>query len=353
MGFPKQIKKTIPLINKKILTPRRHEIAEMISDDGTYLPKSLLHADLDRGFLDFVRDELRCVVDGKVIPAIDILITTQNWSQFVETWDFQNIDKNAEPPFITTIRTPEVKFGTNPALRYNIPNRKQYYYAKVPTWDGQRHGMDIYKIPQPVPVDITYTVVIICNRMRELNKLNQIILEKFSSRQAYQVIKGHYIPIVMNDITDESTLDLEKRKVYIQKYTFTLLGFLIDEDQFEVSPAITRVFQIYETDVKIKKKKQKKETPNPPSVKRYDFATGVTSNEVIEIFNYTVNLKFVDSDNVSNGTPPSGYDVYINGLYYGNDVREIQINSGDTLRIVIFKQFPNDTSFLIFNQELL
>ena len=61
----------------------------------------------------------------------------------------------------------------------------------------------------------------------------------------------------------------------------------------------------------------------------------------------------MDSDNVSNGTPPSGYDVFINSLYYGNDVREIQINSGDELKIDIYKQFPNDTSYLIFNQELL
>ncbi len=69
--------------------------------------------------------------------------------------------------------------------------------------------------------------------------------------------------------------------------------------------------------------------------------------------NIVVNLKFVDCENISNGTPPSGYYVYINSLFYGNDVREIQINSGDTLKIVIYKQFPNDTSFLIFNQELL
>ncbi len=84
----------------------------------------------------------------------------------------------------------------------------------------------------------------------EFNKFNQIVLEKFASRQAYQVIKGHYIPIVMNDVTDESVLDLEKRKFYIQKYTFTLLGFLIDEDEFEITPAITRVFQIFETETK-------------------------------------------------------------------------------------------------------
>ena len=62
----------------------------MIEVDGTFLPKSLLHADLDRGFLDFVRDELKCVVEGKIIPMVDILITTQNWAQFVQTWNFQN-----------------------------------------------------------------------------------------------------------------------------------------------------------------------------------------------------------------------------------------------------------------------
>ena len=196
MGIPKKIKKNLPLTESKTLLPRRHELLDKINKDGTYLPKSLLHADLDGGFLDFVKNELKVVVEGKVIPTIDILITTQNWTQFTETWEFQNIDKNAEPPFITTIRIPEVKFGTNPAVLYNIPNRKQYFYAQVPTWDGQRNGMDIYTIPQPVPVDITYSVKIICNRMRELNKFNQIILEKFSSRQAYTVIKGHYLSLI-------------------------------------------------------------------------------------------------------------------------------------------------------------
>ena len=106
MPLPKKIKKNISLIEKKTLLPRRHEIADMISQDGTYLPKSLLHPDLDRGFLDFVRDELKCVVEGKTIPMVDILVTTQNWSQFTETWDFQNIDKNVDPPFIAVVRSP-------------------------------------------------------------------------------------------------------------------------------------------------------------------------------------------------------------------------------------------------------
>ena len=345
MGLPKKIKKDLSLIPKKTLLPRRHEIADMISEDGTYLPKSLLHADLDRGFLDFVKDGLKTVVEGKTVPMVDVLITTQNWAQFVETWDFENIDKNVEPPFITVIRTPEVKYGNNPAVMYNIPNRKLYYYAKVPTWDGQRHGMDIYKIPQPVPVDIKYTVAIVCNRMRELNKFNQIVLEKFSSKQSYQTIKGHYIPIINDEITDESIMDLEKRKVYIQKYTFTMMGFLIDEDQFEVQPAVTRIFQIYETESKIKKRKPKKEVPNSPQTATFTYSDIDTEKE--ETFHYTVNMRFMDSENVDS------YSVFINGDYYGDDVVVVLVNSGDVIKITIIKDNPSEQSSIVFTEELL
>jgi hypothetical protein len=345
MGLPKKIKKDLSLIPKKTLLPRRHEIADMISEDGTYLPKSLLHADLDRGFLDFVKDGLKTVVEGKTVPMVDVLITTQNWAQFVETWNFENIDKNVEPPFITVIRTPEVKYGSNPSVMYNIPNRRLYYYAKVPTWDGQRHGMDIYKIPQPVPVDIKYTVAIVCNRMRELNKFNQIVLEKFASRQSYQTIKGHYIPIVNDDISDESIMDLEKRKVYIQKYTFTMMGFLIDEDEFEVQPAVTRIFQIYETESKIKKRKPKKEVPNSPQTETFTYSNIDTEKE--ETFHYTVNMRFMGSENVDS------YSVFINGDYYGDDVVVILVNNGDVIKITIIKDNPSEQSSIVFSEELL
>ena len=202
MPYPKQIKKNLPLTPVKTLFERRQQLLNYINKDGTYLPKSVLHADLDRGMLDFVKNDLKLVSDGNLVPMVDIILTTQNWAQFTETWNFQNIDKNAEPPFITVVRTPEVKFGSNPAVLYNIPNRRLYFYAQVPTWDGQRSGMDVYKIPQPIPVDIVFTVKIICNRMRELNALNKAVQQKFTSRQAYTQIKGHYIPIIWNNISN-------------------------------------------------------------------------------------------------------------------------------------------------------
>ena len=344
MGLPSKIKKNIPLTESKTLLPRRHELLDKINKDGTYLPKSLLHADLDRGFLDFVKDDLKVVVEGKTIPTVDIIITTQNWSQFTETWNFQNIDKNTEPPFITTIRIPEVKFGTNPAVLYNIPNRRQYFYAQVPTFDGQRNGMDVYTIPQPVPVDITYSVKIICNRMRELNKLNQVILEKFASRQAYAVIKGHYIPIVMGAITDESVVDVEKRKYYIQSYEFTMLGFLIDEDEFEVSPALTRVLQVVEIEKKTTKR-SKKQKDEPGVGSQALFLVG--NNTLTQSFSYIVDIKIGGIINVES------FDVYINDDYYGSDLDLIQINSGDVLRLDIIKNNNQLDSTIQFIDKIL
>ena len=345
MALPKKIKKHIPLTDEKSLYPRREELVDKINRDGTYLPKSILHADLDGGMLDFVKNDLKTVVSGKVIPTIDILITTQNWAQFAQTWDIQNIDKNVEPPFITVVRIPEVKYGTNPSTVYTIPNRKQFFYAQVPTWDGQRNGMDIYKIPQPVPVDITFQVKIVCNRLRELNKFNQIVLEKFSSRQAYANIKGHYIPIIMGGITDESVSDIEKRKYYVQSYEFTMLGFIIDEDEFEVSPAISRVLQVLELSTN-KPKKAKHENSNPDNLSTT--ALFVVGNNILtELFNYTVDINIGNISNINT------FDVYINDDYYGSDLTLIQINTNDRLRIEVIKNDDTKESLIELNSKLI
>ena len=335
MPLPKtQVKPTLPLVPQKTLSARREQLLEYINKDGTYLPKSVLHADLDRGMLYFVKEDLKVVTAGKIVPMLDILITTQNWSQYVETWKFIDLDYNPNPPFVTVVRSPEVKFGTNPSLQYTIPNRKQFYYASVPTWNGNEQGMDIYTIPQPVPVDINYSVKIVCNRMRELNELNKIIMQKFSSRQAYTFIKGQYVPIILNNVGDESQMTIESRKYYVQSYDFTMLGYLIDEAEFEVKPAIARVTQLVEVDATRLKQKRRKSPSNPNEfLTNYLYVVG--NNVLSDVVAYTANLTFLNSNNVDS------YDVYINGDYFGTDVQKIQITTNDVLRIEVVK--TNDT----------
>ena len=400
MALPKKIKNYLPLTPEKVGQERRQQMLDNVTEHGTFLPKGVLHADLDRGMLDFVKDTLQLVVDEKTVPTIDKIITNQNWSQFVESWDFQDLDSNVSLPFIATVRMPEVKYGTFQGGAANIPNRRQFFYYTVPTWDGQRKGADVYKIPQPIPVDITFNIKLFCNRMRELNEFNKIVMQTFTSKQAYTQIKGHFIPITLDSVADESAKDLEKRKYYIANYTFVMKGLLIDEEEFQISPAITRQVTMFEVDTKTRGRKV---TPQPPRPNSFDldltFVSGVT--QLSEVFRYTADLKVTEQQNLTNcynatytaitntnltytncsgtvvtsalttgntnticvkgGTVPSfsnvtgatystglscgtGYSVYINGNYVGDDLELIQINDGDTLSVTVYKNDNTKTS---------
>ena len=227
---------------------RREELLDVITKSDSFLPDSILHDDLDKGMLDYVKDKLKIVSDGIQIPIIEKILTIQRWGEFSANWSFSDDDGNVKLPFIAIIRKPDVQFGTNPSIQRTIPDRHQFHYATVPSWDGTSVGADIYKIPQPIPCDITYDITIVCNKFRDLNKFNKIILQHFSSRQAYTQVKGHYIPIVLDTIEDNTPMDtIDGRRFYMQNYKCTMLGFLIDSDEFEVKPAISRAFIVNES----------------------------------------------------------------------------------------------------------
>lgn len=246
MPLPKK-KTNLSVYKGKELTKRRQELLDKITKSDTFLPDSILHDDLDRGMLDYVNETFIVESEGHRIPVIDKILTIQRWGEFANNWEFSDKDGNMELPFIAIIRRPEVQLGTNPSVQRTIPDRHQIYYASVPTWDGTALGADIYTIPQPIPVDISYDVIIICNKFRDINKFNRKVLQNFASRQDYTTIKGHYIPIVLDKVEDNTPMDtLEGRRFYMQNYSFTMLGYLIDSDEFEVKPAINRLFTMYE-----------------------------------------------------------------------------------------------------------
>jgi hypothetical protein len=206
--------------------------------------------------------------------------------------------------------------------------------------------MDIYTIPQPVPVDINYSLKFICNRMRELNQLNKIVMQKFSSRQAYTFIKGQYVPIILNNVSDESQMSLDARKYYVQSYDFTMLGYLIDEEEFEVKPAIARVSQVFEVQSDNKKKKRKIYPENPDEFgQNFLFVSG---NTVLSgIVDFTVDMTIVSTNNIIS------FDVFINGDYYGTDLNFIQVTLDDVLRIEVVKNDDTSDGNILFENKLV
>jgi hypothetical protein len=252
MGVPKRKNNIDVYGNKEYyqgqrIIERRQELLDRITKSDSYLPDSILHDDLDGGMLDFIKKNFKVITDGEVIPIIPKIMTIQRWGEFSNNWEFSDDDGNIKLPFIVLIRKPDAQPGTNPSVQRTIPDRSTFYYASVPTWNGTQMGADIYKMPQPVAIDISYEVTIVCTKFRDLNKFNKIVLQKFSSRQAYTTVKGHYIPIVLDGIDDSTPMDsIDNRRFYIQNYKFTLLGILIDNEEFEVKPALSRLFLMNE-----------------------------------------------------------------------------------------------------------
>ena len=182
--------------------------------------------------------------------------------------------------------------------------------------------------------------------MRELNQFNKIVLQKFSSRQAYTFIKGQYVPIIMNTISDESIMDLDKRKYYVQNYDFTMLGYLIDEEEFKVKPAISRVVTMMEVESSSPRKRRVNPNLNPDSfTQSFVFPSGTTTIE--EVQNYMVDMSLDSYNNVQS------WDIFINGDFYGTDLNNILINTNDVLRIDIIKDDVTSESNMLFTNKLV
>jgi hypothetical protein len=252
MGIPKRKNDINVYGNKPVeygsdVMDRRQELLNMITKSNSYLPESVLHDDLDMGMLDFIKENFEVISDGQKIPVVDKIMTIQRWGEFANNWSFSDDDGNPKIPLIAVIRKPDAQIGKHPSTIYTIPDRQTFYYATVPTWNGNQMGADVYKIPQPVAVDLTFDVTIVCTKFRDLNKFSKLIMQKFSSRQAYTTIKGHYIPIILDTIADNTPMEsLDSRRFYLQTYTFIMMGLLIDNEEFEVKPAINRALLMTE-----------------------------------------------------------------------------------------------------------
>lgn len=247
MAIPKNFKTDINIHPGLIGPERRQEILDGIANPGTFLPRGVNEADMDESFVEFIKNELKITIDGVQVPVI--FLTIQRWSEFTKTWKFTDKYKDIQLPFITIVRKPDIQVGTNQAGLYNIPGNRTYTYMKVPTWDGNRKGVDLYKVPQPTSVDLTYDVRLFTGKTRQVNKFNSVIQRSFQSRQSYINVKGHPMPVHLESISDESNIeDFENRRFYVQLFEMKLLGYLLDENDFEVIPTINRTYMFVELD---------------------------------------------------------------------------------------------------------
>jgi hypothetical protein len=244
-ALPKNYRKNVNIIPEKYGMEQVDELLSQQKNDGTYLPKPVLYEDLDASFIEFINKDLEIIIDGEKIPVI--FLTLQRWAEFSRTWEFTDKHKDIKMPFITIVRKPDIQPGTEQQSLWNTAARLTYTYYKVPTFDGIRKGIDVYKVPQPTAVDIKYEVRMFCNRMRDLNLIQLKVHQAFRSRQFYISPNGHPMPIIVDNFGDESPVsDFENRRFYTQLFEMRLQGYILDSNEFEVVPLKNRALVITE-----------------------------------------------------------------------------------------------------------
>jgi len=271
---------------------------------------------------------------GEKVPVI--FLTTQRWAEFSKTWQYSDIDKNITLPFITIVRKPDPQQGTNYAGSFNIPGRPTFTYMKIPTWDGNRKGYDIYKIPQPISVDIMYEVRLFCNRMRDLNVMNRKMLTSFSALEKYIRVNGHPIPLLLDGISDESQItNLDERKYYVQTFTIKMMGYLLDEEDFVVTPAISRGIQFYEISEELYRAQYQINVDDQDKTICINvlFNSGVSS--------VTIPIEIDATYNDSNFTNASSVILKVNGV---DKTLPFTVSNGDELYIKVNKVDGNLSS---------
>jgi len=345
MAVPKGFRKNMPLTPVKTGPSRRQELLDGIANQGTYLPRGVYYEDMDISFKEFIDRDLEVVISGDKVPVL--FLSIQRWAEFSKTWQKSDKFKNIKMPFITIVRRPDVQTGTNQAGNWNIPQGKRTYaYLKVPTWNGNVKGVDVYKIPQPTSVDITYEVRLFCNRMRDLNKLHDIVQRTFQARQHYVSVNGHPMPIHLETVSDESpTDDFENRRFYVQLFEMKLLGYLLNEDDFEVVPAVNRALvltEIMKDDIKPKIKIDRDEDKGTVN---YNFVIKPGAEPdfcVIPEFD----IKFTELIIIQGA---SAVTIKLNGV---DQSLPFVVSAGETLRFIVSKNF-GDTAKFILKGELI
>ena len=323
----------------------RINYTKVILNHAPIIPKPLEYEDIDNCFFEFVDKEIDILINGNKIPTFT-LYSSQRFSEYSQTWSYTDEDNNLLMNFKTVNRDTNPGFGDNQGGLWNIPgNRKYTLLQRTVLEDNGEESYEIYSMRQPYSVDMSYRVNFVTNNFENLNLFNQKINDLFKSRQHYIRPNGHYIPMVVDEINDESVYSIEDRKFYVQSITIKIMAYIIHEDDFQVEKFPKRIILAMEG-----------EKSNKPRIVLDEYEEEnieyTAIDMTIEFKAWDEKVKFIsDTDFVVNKVSVENIRnirVFINGsLLYHQD--GFKIKNNDEIKIRIFPIDYRDKSTLILH----
>lgn len=237
---PKPYLDNFRLRKKAFGNERRRNMLKLITDKSMNFPKPIEFEDIDNAVNDWI-NSLEIAFEGKKLPIFK-LFSTQRIGEYAQTWKHLDEVGNLLMNFFTITRENNPKQGQNQGSYFNIPGNRSYpLYIKPTLQENGEEAYDMYSMKQPFSVDFVYTITLITNKYELLNEVNQKILNEFKALECYIAPNNHYMPMKLEDIDDESEYTVDDRKYYSQTYKITLWGYIIREEDFEVTKLPSRL----------------------------------------------------------------------------------------------------------------
>lgn len=310
----------------------RKSYQKTILDKAPIIPKPLEYEDIDNAFFDFVKDTVDLTIDKKKVPTFT-LYSSQRFSEYSQTWNHSDEDNNLLMNFKTVSREPNPTLGDNQGGLWNIPGDRKYTLLQRTVLDNNgTESYEVYTMKQPYSVDLSYRINFVTNIFENLNLFNQKINELFKSRQCYIRPNGHFIPMVIDEINDESVYSIEDRKFYVQSVSIKVMAYIIHEDDFQVERFPKRIILMTEGE-KIKKPKisiEEYETDNFEYTNidmTIDFKSGIDKAKFVSDTDFVV--EDIKTKNVRN------LRIFINGTLIYHQ-KGFKIKNDDEVKIKLF-----------------
>lgn len=348
---PKKDIKPIKIKNKIEGKELRESYSKEIVKDTPFLPKSLEYEDIDIAFKNFVENEIELLCDNKIVPTFT-LYSNQRFSEYSQTWQHTDENNNLLMNFKTIVRDKNPKMGTNQGNLWNIPGEKRFTFLMREVIDD--NGIECYEIhsmKQPYTVDLLYKVTFVTNKFENLNQFNQKLNNLFKSRQHYIRPNGHFIPMVLEDISDDTEYNIENRKFYIQSCDIKVMAYIINKDDFKVELKPKRVslyfdenFKKNKTSVEIEENSISNNENNEYSLK--EITLFVNFDELVTKTSFTIDtdvtITSVNLNNIRN------YRVWVNKTPIYTE-KGFKLKENDEVLIKINSIDDNIKSEIIFN----
>lgn len=236
--FDSGTRKTISQSVKANTTPEK--LIEHTVKNNVFLPNGVHLSDIDGALIEYVSSEVNFAVKQAKVPVYDF--SRQRFVEKFQTWLNEDSNDTLTLPFIAISRNSMPLVGTNLNNTFNIPAEELWSITRVKKIDrAGNEYYENYKIPQPINIDLNYKLEVFANIQREINQIDEVILSLFSQGQVYLDVKGHYMPLKLSNLNNNTKEDIEKRRFYSHTYTVDLKGYILNEENFRKLDSIKEV----------------------------------------------------------------------------------------------------------------